>query len=1065
MSTLSTRLVALSDRRQRGTFVRAPSQPSTGAWQPEGDDWLELLVDVYSAHGGHAYRFDGASLRRTPESSVGVEPAERIGYANDWLAPNVESRGAVAAGELRPTLSTVAGVVSAVFTGDHDTPDNQRLHIPHFAPQQGTIVMVARLLSTTQSNQTLLQTSPARLMASFAGFTGPTVRTGGTQPHQYAFGLATMHERWTALVAQFNRGTNMLRFWADSLPTWTETVAQAWFDDTDSMICRNSFAGTNGGPANAAVRALALINSASLTPAQVQKAVDWAIAGTGISATVPNYTVDPGPGEPAGDHWRVNMYDLAEYMPASPRTVAVANQTQFTNALAGFQAGDVLVLQPGNYNGFTLQNRNFNANNRGIIRAADLNNKPTITGTINIYNSSYIILHGLRTNGLSPAIRGGRTQDGEFQHNVHIARCELRQCGLQAITFDRRSRRYQIRNNLITTNTQTSTASAGQTTLIHMDIRAGTNIGDPAYWVSEARIEHNIFDSEGALNSISGARQGHIIYMSTDRYQGNAHQNASIAYNFFRSPRKHPMEIKTGGIKFTGNRLVRMDDAAGGNTTFTIRQASSDAAPGQGANEFRGNVYDGLDAVNILDHGNGIGHYANGERYLGGTTLRLFSRATGGAHGQPPADNMRLDHCQGGTCVVGYKFSDQTHIANVVGVQLHNCAFSAVQLVNQTGTQQTGLTQLEPAFQTHVLQRNEVGPGAFSTAPGEPQEPGPGPVDPVAIFRNPFNKLSAHHIPIGTGMNYLGTGHSTYTQGLNKGNTLLFNVGNPFGHSIVIARNTDPIVTVHWNNAQTGLNLPAQLRIPASFKPERVPKPTGGYRDSACTIYNADTDQAYMFYNFAWVNGRYEAAILRPLISFKGLGHGTVDGERLGTSATGVAGAFGVLRGWELSTPGQAITHCLQAVLPADPNTSMMLGKLGLNGLPRILPATSQDNAATTNSNYALGPIPYGALIALPPPEKGGPTKASLNLTEVGGRLYDCLVRYGIRAVDKGGDVNGAIRADQDFPESLRNNLNTDMGKMYKHLRVCNFDQSQWAPNKTTPFGGGTPLGPNTALL
>jgi hypothetical protein len=46
------------------------------------------------------------------------------------------------------------------------------------------------------------------------------------------------------------------------------------------------------------------------------------------------------------------------------------------------------------------------------------------------------------------------------------------------------------------------------------------------------------------------------------------------------------------------------------------------------------------------------------------------------------------------------------------------------------------------------------------------------------------------------------------------------------------------------------------------------------------------------------------------------LGHGTRRGERVGTSASGVAAMFGPLRGHEINTPGYRIEHALQMVLP-----------------------------------------------------------------------------------------------------------------------------------------------------
>ena len=61
------------------------------------------------------------------------------------------------------------------------------------------------------------------------------------------------------------------------------------------------------------------------------------------------------------------------------------------------------------------------------------------------------------------------------------------------------------------------------------------------------------------------------------------------------------------------------------------------------------------------------------------------------------------------------------------------------------------------------------------------------------------------------------------------------------------------------------------------------------------------------------------------------------------------------------------------------------------------------------------------------------------------------------------GTVNGAIRCDQDFPEAQRTNLNNDMIKIYPYIKMCDLSKSTWAAG-TAPFGGGTPLAPNSAL-
>ena len=97
------------------------------------------------------------------------------------------------------------------------------------------------------------------------------------------------------------------------------------------------------------------------------------------------------------------------------------------------------------------------------------------------------------------------------------------------------------------------------------------------------------------------------------------------------------------------------------------------------------------------------------------------------------------------------------------------------------------------------------------------------------------------------------------------------------------------------------------------------------------------------------------------LVDTRGLGHGTRMGQRLGTSASGVAAPFGLLRGHEVNTPGHAINHAMQMVLPRIAGCKIMLSR------DIVLPATDRDGTATNIGNNT-GNIPYGGLLAFPRP-------------------------------------------------------------------------------------------------
>jgi hypothetical protein len=318
------------------------------------------------------------------------------------------------------------------------------------------------------------------------------------------------------------------------------------------------------------------------------------------------------------------------------------------------------------------------------------------------------------------------------------------------------------------------------------------------------------------------------------------------------------------------------------------------------------------------------------------------------------------------------------------------------------------------------------------------------------LYLNPFNKESAHHRPIGSGAQYAAASHPA-TKDWLKASTLGINVGAPWGVSMAQTVASDPFMTIAAFAKCDGVSqVPVTIRMPKAGFVTKVVYNANGCTDGVVVVHDKPTGKPHQLRQYDWNNGKPRAGQYRTW-PIKGLGHGVKPGDRIGTSASGVAAMFGLLRGEEINVAGRPVQHALQMVLPrTNPSTcNVMIGKTFK------LPAVSMDGGwAGTNVN--TGNIPYGALMALPP----AVSIAGLGLSEPGKRLAQALRDYGIYLVDGGGCQNGAIRADQHVNAATLKLLKQDIPKLYKKMRmVLNNDVL------TSPVsGGGTPLAPNCAF-
>jgi len=318
-------------------------------------------------------------------------------------------------------------------------------------------------------------------------------------------------------------------------------------------------------------------------------------------------------------------------------------------------------------------------------------------------------------------------------------------------------------------------------------------------------------------------------------------------------------------------------------------------------------------------------------------------------------------------------------------------------------------------------------------------------------FLNPFSKASAHHRPIGDDAVYADDSDpSTESWFKNTGKRININVGAPWGVSVASTVATDPMVTVGAISRICDRieGVPVTVRMPAEGFVTSVKVNSNGCTDGVVVLYDKTKALPHQLRQYNW-NGGAPLAGQYKTWSISGLGHGTRPGDRLGTSASGVAALFGLLRGNEINRSNKKVEHALQMILPSRASHCAMMMSRQV-----VLPATSGDGYMNDPGNN-LGNIPYGALMALPPPAKGGPNLESLGLSDRGKRLAEAVRDYGIYAVDTGDCP--ALRADQFVQNTAE--LKTALTKIYPYIRrVLNNDVLG-----TATAGGGAGIAPNCA--
>ncbi len=390
----------------------------------------------------------------------------------------------------------------------------------------------------------------------------------------------------------------------------------------------------------------------------------------------------------------------------------------------------------------------------------------------------------------------------------------------------------------------------------------------------------------------------------------------------------------------------------------------------------------------------------------------------------------------------------------------------------------------------HLLATSAQATAMLAGAAGGFVLPSAASASPTQLIRNPFNKLSAHHRPVGLGLPgkdavdnpdaYYGipgtAGPATRGRMANVTSvTLQGAVGIKFLREVAP---TDPYRTI--GKAPNSLpgpkpppNLPFTLRMPTTgpYPPELATP-----QDCNIFLYPRDglaTDIGDLFNQFRYNDRQAQHHYAYGLA---GLDHtGEPDGGGRGTSASKVRWPSSILCYDEIAsaTPG-AITHCLN-VLATRKNTHHEAQVLGKR---RVWPAYGMDSSST-NGTENLGDIPYGTRFVIRWRDRALRDSSGLGLNARGKVLFDCLLYYGFYVLDgsnEGGPNGGGkigFRVDQaptatgDWPWLLKKEVTEILAKLVplcwpvRSVRPDGFE-TEIHSNGLPYASGGGPLGPGS---
>ena len=349
------------------------------------------------------------------------------------------------------------------------------------------------------------------------------------------------------------------------------------------------------------------------------------------------------------------------------------------------------------------------------------------------------------------------------------------------------------------------------------------------------------------------------------------------------------------------------------------------------------------------------------------------------------------------------------------------------------------------------------------------------------LFVNPYNKLSAHHRPVGAGAEYgvPGTTGEPTRGRIAVVTRIALGLAPANKKYIHRVAPTDPLRSITFSGDAVGSGggkgLPITLRMP-----EGVPYPSTG-EDRNVILWPRDggtADLCTMFYGFDETRNTARYAKSWP---FSGLDF--TDGSDefdAGSGASRMRWPAGVLRGFEINAENPSpIRHAFQATAtrhsspdnrksPKAPPSRHVLGKT------YVWPAYGTDSGAT-NPNANLGDIPYGTRLVVR--RQDFTQKEKLGLSPRGRVIFDTLCYYGMYLVDGQGQYDaardGAViqqRCDHEVSREAADDVNAQLMKILPLLwPVRNprpLDRETEISSKDgLPYaGGGGPLDPRHSV-
>ena len=353
---------------------------------------------------------------------------------------------------------------------------------------------------------------------------------------------------------------------------------------------------------------------------------------------------------------------------------------------------------------------------------------------------------------------------------------------------------------------------------------------------------------------------------------------------------------------------------------------------------------------------------------------------------------------------------------------------------------------------------------------------------PPDLFVNPYDKLSAHHRPVGAGAEYGVPGTTGEpTRGridiVTRIGISMAPATKKYIHRVAPA---DPFRRIVYDPATGGgqgggKGLPIEVRMPTG-----VPYPSAG-EDRNVVLWPRDggaKDLCTMFYGFNHETGTARYSKAWPFAG-SDLGDGA-DGYDVGSGASRLRWPSGVLRGFEINPENPApIRHCFQATAtrhskpdnrssPKAPPSRHVLSKTF------VWPAQGTDGGASDQGSN-LGDIPYGTRLVVR--RQDFAQRETLGLSPRGRVLFDTLCYYGLYLVDGQGQYDaandGAViqqRCDQEVTRAVADDVNAQLMKILPLLWPVRNPrpldrETEIFPADGLPYaGGGGPLDPDHSV-